>query len=181
MRDDLKANCAGRKSTMSLVLFLTFALAMALNHSTYANAGSAANSTSPETVTKASPLQSNVMKMRLTVNGKVITADLIESETTRDFISLLPLTLTMNDLFGREKFGRLPRAISEGGKRTRTYEVGDVIYWSPGPDVAIFYHHDGPPIPSPGIIVMGRIDSGVDALNVPGSVKVMIERVGNQQ
>jgi len=76
------------------------------------------------------------MKIRITINGKAITATLIDDETTRDFISLLPLTLTMNDLFGREKFGRLPRAISDGGKRTRTYEVGDVVYWSPGQDVA---------------------------------------------
>jgi hypothetical protein len=81
----------------------------------------------------------------------------------------------MNDLFGREKFGHLPRAISEGGKRTRTYEAGDVIYWSPGPDVAIFYRHDGKSIPSPGIIVMGKIDSGIEELNVPGLIKVTIE------
>ena len=121
--------------------------------------------------------EANTMKIRITLNGKAITATLIESETTRDFISLLPLTLTMNDLFGREKFGHLPRAISEGGKRTQTYEVGDVIYWSPGPDVAMFYRHDGPSIPSPGIIVMGKIDSGVEALNVPGSVKVRIELI----
>ena len=125
----------------------------------------------------ASAAEANTMKIRITLNGKAITATLIDSETTRDFISLLPLTLTMNDLFGREKFGHLPRAISEGGKRTRTYEVGDVIYWSPGPDVAMFYRHDGPSIPSPGIIVMGKIDSGVEALNVPGSVKVMIELI----
>ena len=125
----------------------------------------------------ASAAQANTMKIRISVNGKAITATLIDSETTRDFISLLPLTLTMNDLFGREKFGHLPRAISEGGKRTRTYEVGDVIYWSPGPDVAMFYRHDGQSIPSPGIIVMGKIDSGVEALNVPGSVKVMIELI----
>ena len=83
----------------------------------------------------------------------------------------------MNDLFGREKFAHLPRAISEGGKRTRTYQVGDVVYWSPGPDVAIYYRHDGSSIPSPGIIVMGKIDSGIEALNVPGSVKVTIELV----
>src|SRR5205814_10022292 len=125
--------------------------------------------------------QPNTMKIRVTLdNGKAITANLIDSETTRDFVSLLPLTLTMNDLFGREKFGHLPRAISEGGKRTRTYEVGDVIYWSPGPDVAMFYRQDGQSIPSPGIIVMGKIDSGVEAPNVPGSVKVTIERVENQ-
>lgn len=123
----------------------------------------------------SSAAEEDTMKMRITVNGKAITATLIDSETTRDFISLLPLTLTMNDLFGREKFGHLPRAISEEGKRTQTYEVGDVIYWSPRQDVAMFYRHDGQSIPSPGIIVMGKIDSGFEALNVPGSIKVTIE------
>lgn len=113
--------------------------------------------------------------MRLKIGDKVLTATLIDSETTRDFISLFPLTLTLNDLFGREKFGHLPRAISQGGQRRRTYEVGEVIYWSPGPDVAIFYRHDGQAVPSPGIIVMGKIDSGVEALNVPGSVGVTLE------
>jgi hypothetical protein len=125
----------------------------------------------------ANAAQANIMKLRLTLNGKAITATLIDSETTRDFISLLPLTLTMNDLFGREKFARLPRAISAGGKRTRTCEVGEVIYWSPGPDVAMFYRHDGQSIPSPGIIVLGKIDSGVEALNVPGSVQATIELI----
>jgi hypothetical protein len=121
------------------------------------------------------------MKIVLTVNGKAMTATLIDSETTRDFVSMLPLALTMNDLFGREKFGHLPRPISEGGERTRAYEVGDVIYWSPGPDVAIYYRHDGQSIPAPGIIVIGKIDSGAEALDVPGSVDVTIERADEQQ
>ena len=47
--------------------------------------------------------------------------------------------MTMNDLFRREKFAYLPRAISKEGKRMHTYEVGDVAYWPPGPDVAIFH------------------------------------------
>src|SRR5439155_23124319 len=105
------------------------------------------------------------------------TASQIDSETARDFVSVMPLPHVFNGLFGREKIGHLPRAISEGGKQTRTYEVGDVIYWSPGPDVAIYYRHDGQSIPAPGIIVIGKIDSGVEALNVPGSVKVTIERL----
>ena len=123
--------------------------------------------------------QPNTMKIRLTLdNGKAITATLIDSETTRDFVSLLPLTLTMNDLFGREKFARLPRAISTEAKRTHTYEVGTVAYWSPGPDLAIFYRRDGQKIPAPGIIVIGKLDSAaVEALNVPGSVRVAFERL----
>jgi hypothetical protein len=123
----------------------------------------------------APSVQADTMKLRLTVNDKVMTAALINSETTRDFVSLLPLTITMNDLFGREKSGDLPRPIAEGGARTRTYEVGDLVYWSPSAHLAIYYHHDGQPISGPGIIVMGKIDSGVEALNVPGSIKVRIE------
>jgi hypothetical protein len=117
------------------------------------------------------------MKIRLTVKDTALTATLIDSETTRDFVSLLPLTLTMNDLFRREKFAHLPRAISEGGRRTHAYEVGDVAYWPPGPDVAIFYCHDGQSISS-GIIVIGKIESGVEALDVAGSVEVTVELAG---
>jgi hypothetical protein len=83
----------------------------------------------------------------------------------------------MNDLFRREKFGRLPRAISKEGKRTHTYEVGDIAYWSPGRDVAIFYRHDGQEIPNPGLIVIGKIDSDAEAFDVPGSVKVTVDLI----
>jgi hypothetical protein len=119
--------------------------------------------------------QTLAMKIRLKVGNKVLTATLADNKTARDFVSLLPLRLNMNDLFGREKFGHLPRAISEEGKRTHTYAIGDIAYWSPGPDVAIYYQQDGEKIPDPGIIAIGKIDSGVEALNVRESVKVTME------
>src|SRR5712691_6132461 len=114
------------------------------------------------------------MKIALRIEDTVTPATLVDNKTTQDFVSLLPLTLTMNDLFRREKFAHLPRAISKEGKRTHTYEVGDVAYWPPGPDLAIFYRHDGQEIPDPGIIAIGKIESGVEVLNVPGSVKVTV-------
>jgi 4-carboxymuconolactone decarboxylase len=126
---------------------------------------------------RAKKEQANSMKIRVKVGDTVLTANLIDSKTTQDFVSLLPLTLTMNDLFSREKYAHLPRAISTEGKRTYTYEVGDVAYWPPGPDVVIFYRHDGQEIPDPGIIVIGKIESGVEAFNVAGSVKVMVELI----
>jgi hypothetical protein len=117
------------------------------------------------------------MKLRLTIGSRALTATLLASETSRDFASLLPLTLTMNDLFGREKYGHLPRPLSGGGNRAHVYEVGQIAYWAPGPDVAIFYRHDGQRIPEPGIVILGTIDAGVEALAVPGSTKVKIELV----
>jgi hypothetical protein len=115
------------------------------------------------------------VNIRFIVNDTTLTAEVIDSPTARDFISLLPLTLSMSDLFKREKYGELPRAISDGGERTHTYALGDVAYWSPGPDVAVYYRDDGERIPDPGIIVIGNITSGLEAFDVPGSVNVTIE------
>lgn len=78
----------------------------------------------------------------------------------------------MNDLFGR---GHLPRTISSNGPMTHAYAVGDIAYWSPGPDVAIFYRHDGQAIPDPGLTIIAKLDSGVEALDVPGRVTLTID------
>ena len=42
--------------------------------------------------------------MRIVVNDRTVTATLAANATVRDFASLLPLTLTMTDFFGRETF-----------------------------------------------------------------------------
>jgi hypothetical protein len=81
----------------------------------------------------------------------------------------------MNDLFKREKVGHLPRSISTEGKRIHAYALGDIAYWPPGPDVAIYYDHDGERISDPGIIVIGKVRSGLNVLNVPGAVRVTME------
>src|SRR5216117_2183904 len=73
----------------------------------------------------------SAVKINLTIDNKILTATLADNKTARDFISLLPLTLMMNDLFGREKYARLPRAISQEGKRTHTYQIGDLLIGLP--------------------------------------------------
>ena len=114
-------------------------------------------------------------RVRIRVGGKSILATLASSEAARDFASLLPLRLAMNDLFRREKFAPLPRAISEQGTRTHDYAVGTIGYWPPGPDVAIFYRQDGERIPVPGLIVLGKVTAGIEALNVRGPMEATIE------
>ena len=117
----------------------------------------------------------SAMRVCITVGGKSVVATLVNSEAARDFASLLPLTLSMNDLFRREKFAPLPRGISEQGTRTHDYAVGTIGYWAPGPDVAIFYRQDGERIPDPGLIVLGKVKAGIEALDVPGAIEATIE------
>ena len=83
----------------------------------------------------------------------------------------------MNDLFRREMFAALPRAISEQGTRTHDYAVGTIGYWAPGPDLAIFYRQDGERIPDPGLIVLGKVKAGIEFLDVPGAIEATIEMV----
>jgi hypothetical protein len=117
---------------------------------------------------------SHEMKINIKIDGKILTASLADNATARDFVSVLPLNVSMNDLFGREKYGDLPKALSENGPRKNRYEVGEIAYWSPDHQFAIYYHQDGKSIPSPGIIPIAKIDFGAEAFNVPGSVRVSI-------
>jgi hypothetical protein len=113
------------------------------------------------------------MKLRLRVGDKVLTATLIDSKTTQDFISLLPLTLTLKDYAGTEKISDLPKRLStEGAPSGSDPSVGDITYYAPWGNLAIFYKDFGF---SSGLVILGKIDSGVEAFNVPGSVKVTIE------
>ena len=147
----------------SRVLFSTLTLAGSL----VAVGASKASDASTERTTN--------MKIRITSGDKVVIATMADNATARDFVSLLPLNLAMKDLFGREKYGDLPKPLSEKGPRETTYEVGDIAYWSPDHQVAVYYRQDGESISSPGVIPIAKIDAGTEAFIVPGSVKVTIE------
>jgi len=122
-----------------------------------------------------SEAQGDSMKIRLKVGDTVLTATLIDSATTRDFISQLPLTLTLKDYAGTEKISDLPKRLStESAPSGSDPSVGDITYYAPWGNLAIFYRDFGY---SSGLVILGKIDSGIKALNVPGSVKVTIELI----
>lgn len=56
-----------------------------------------------------------VMKIRITVGGTAVTATLADNATARDFASLLPLTLTLEDYASTEKIGYPPRKLTDEG------------------------------------------------------------------
>ena len=115
------------------------------------------------------------MKIRLTLEDTVLTATLVDSKTTQDFISLLPLTLTLEDYAGTEKVSDLPRRLStEEAPAGSDPSVGDITFYAPWGNLAIFYRGFGY---SSGLVILGRIDSGIEALHVPGAVRVTIERI----
>jgi hypothetical protein len=120
--------------------------------------------------------EASTMKIRLTFGGKAVEATLLDNATARDLLSLLPMTLTLEDYASTEKIGYPPRKLSTAGAPAGVDpSVGDIAYYAPWGNLAIFYKDFGY---SRGLIGLGRIDSGVEALKMPGSLKVTIERVG---
>ena len=115
------------------------------------------------------------MKINIKVRDQVITATLIDSKTTQDFVSLLPLTLMLEDYASTEKISNLPKRLStEDAPPGSDPSVGDIAYYAPWGNLAIYYRDFGY---SNGLVILGKIDSDIETLNVPGSVEVTIERI----
>ena len=114
-------------------------------------------------------------RIRIRMGDQAVTARLNDSEAARDLAAMLPLTIRMDDHLRREKTGIIPRSLSERTPGSRTYEMGDLGYWRPRNTFVIFYRQDGLTIPGPGIVLLGKVDAGIDIFDVPGAVQVVVE------
>ncbi len=108
------------------------------------------------------------MRIRLSIGEQEATGTLEDNSVTRDLVSMLPVTAAMGDLFGREKPGRLPRALAGDVEPVFTYRVGQLAYWPPNHDVFIVYAGDGLEVPSPGLVPLGTVDDGLDVIAAAG-------------
>ena len=108
-------------------------------------------------------------------NGESVTATLEDSAAARTFRALLPLTLNLTDYNGNEKIGDLPKRLPiEGEPAGIDPEPGDVAYYAPWGNLAIFYRDFGY---SRGLIRLGKLSHIPDAFRKPGSVSVTVEVV----
>ena len=115
------------------------------------------------------------MKIRMTMAGQIITASLEESDSARDFFAMLPLTLPLEDYAETEKIAYLPRKLTtQTAPEGIDPQVGDIAYYAPWGNLAIYYKDFGY---SSGLIRLGRITSGLDALTAQPWGTLTIEAV----
>jgi hypothetical protein len=109
------------------------------------------------------------MRIRIILDSGEATGEIDDSVAGRDLISLLPLTLNMYDLFGREKPGLLPRQLTGTSDGLLSYAVGQIGYWPPSHDIIFFTVDDGKlEIPAPGIVHLGTVTSGLEIIAAAG-------------
>ena len=112
-------------------------------------------------------------EIELSFGDTVMTAVLDDSETSRAFIKMLPLTLTMNRYADREYYAALGE-LPENGAVIDDFENGDVTYYTDGKSLAIFFGN-ADTSSQDGLIRMGRITSDLSLFDTVGeSVEVTI-------
>ena len=98
------------------------------------------------------------MKIQIQLEGRSVTATLEESQAAQEFLSLLPLSLTLTDYNSTEKVADLPRKLStKGAPAGVDPDIGDIAYYAPWGNLAIFYRDFGY---SSGLVKLGGLDSG---------------------
>lgn len=115
------------------------------------------------------------LKVNITVGDRTITATMEDNAAARDFLSRLPLEVTLSDYSNAEKiFYPSPALTTSKVARGCTPAPGDITIYVPWGNVAIFYKNGSR---SNDLIRIGRIDgNGIEALSIPGSLSVRIER-----
>lgn len=113
------------------------------------------------------------MKIHVIADGQTLAATLDDNPAARDFASLLPLDLTLSDYASTEKMSDLPKRLStDGAPRSYTPSAGDITYYAPWGNLAIFYRGFGD---SAGLVRLGAFDESIDALRRDRPFRVRFE------
>jgi hypothetical protein len=116
--------------------------------------------------------------LSLTVNNRTVEATMVDNATSRQFLGLLPLTVRMNDMLGREAYGSgLPEQLAHDSPHRTGYDVGELVYWPPTNGIAVYHDVAGTPVPEPGLIPLARVSEGVEVFDLsdgPAEVTIRV-------
>ena len=109
------------------------------------------------------------------MGDQAFSAELYDNPTARDLADQLPVTITVDDLHGLEKTGRLPRALTTDGVPAGSDpEINEIGYYAPGRNLVLYYGDVGY---YTGIIRIGRFQDSIEAIaDQPDGVTVTVER-----
>ena len=99
-----------------------------------------------------------------------------DNPAVRDFLSMLPLTLTLEEFAGREKIAYLPRELAHTGSPGSDPEDGDLIYYVPWGNIGFYYNTAGIGY-SDQTIHLGTYDASLDQLEQLEGQGVIVEIV----
>lgn len=117
-------------------------------------------------------------RVRFTVGDAKIIVRIADNPTSRDFVSLLPLTLEFEDFNSMEKISYLPRELTTEGSTGSAPANGDLIYFVPWGNLGFFYNAERrDEAYDDQVILIGTIETGDELLDELETGPVRVELV----
>jgi hypothetical protein len=138
-------------------------------------AGSACNKTIPTLANKNVNVNVDAMSntIKIKVGEKTFTATLLDNTAADAFKAMLPVTVSMTELNGNEKYYRMSQNLPSNSSNPGTINSGDLMLWGSN-TVVLFYKTFST---SYSYTKLGKIDNaiGLAAALGSGNVTVRIE------
>jgi hypothetical protein len=83
-------------------------------------------------------LNTDSMKLKITIGANAFTAMLYKNESTAAFKEKLPMTISMKELHGNEKYFDLPDNLPANASNPGTIQTGDLMLYGSN-TVVLFY------------------------------------------
>ena len=112
------------------------------------------------------------MKIKVTRGDKTATATMVNNPTSRDFLTRLPITITMTDYANAEKIYTFSQAITTNGTTLghTNPRPGDIDLYAPWGNICNLYKAVNG---NSQLVNLGQLDGeGKALLNVPGRIKL---------
>ena len=92
----------------------------------------------PDPAEPEAPESQESTVLTVTVGTKTFTATLADTEAAAEFAALLPLTLSMSELNGNEKYGYLTTSLTTASYAPGTIRAGDLMLY--GSDCVVLFY-----------------------------------------
>lgn len=115
------------------------------------------------------------MRITLSFAGQRVEASLEDNATTTALRQRLPLTLRMQNRYGRELVHRLADPLPAQEAGTRSYTVGQIAYWTPLCSFVLFYAQNGEVIDN--LQPVGHVDGSSDVFADLGDIDITFDLI----
>ncbi|MBN2722824.1 MAG: hypothetical protein JXR95_02000 [Deltaproteobacteria bacterium] len=126
-----------------------------------------------------SKVKKNNVRIIMTFGKHKIEIKMHDNPSSRDFLNQLPMTLKFSDYEGTEKIANLKKKLSTAGSYSGfDPSIGDVTYYAPWGNIAIFYKDFGY---AKGLIPLGVIECGLNDLShLTKNIIVHVSKIENK-
>ena len=116
-------------------------------------------------------LEENEMKIEVVIHDQVLEGVLENTDSARAFYQMLPLSLTMNELNGNEKYRYLESMLPSNPIKVETIEAGDIMLY--GDNCLVLFYEDFKT--SYSYTRIGKIENVEELQEVIGTGSIEIE------